>query len=870
MPFLSTDFMYLDWFTGPISIDTGAATHTLGVTKAGDAVVVQLVHATGAVTQTTLDTAVQVDDHVPCALVERSDGKLIAFWTAHSAGIGMDYAISTNAGDSTAWGTKQTLGSVRYTYAHVFRLTGEGTGSGRIYLFTRDTENASAKKIVYFYSDNDGATWTGPRDLITATVGDDYPYTIFGSNGVDRIDFVCSIIDASTGPLEDRLHVFHGYFQAEEVFDSAGISKGSQAGGTFPITIESDLTQVYDSSTGDEAWVWDVITNGGSPAILWSTFPTVGTDHDYYESRWGGSAWATPTKVADAGGTPVNTALSEEVHYSCGVSFDGDNPDAVYAAIGANTGGSRIVRMVKSAGVWSEVESIYGKDDFTLQNLRPIVPYTTGTVSDRCRVIWLSGHYQHFTNYDTCLMYQVKKTALMGGLGWSKVADMTVAGAQVTGGPHGDFTAVVTNAGLPSDFFANVQADGGDIRFSMSRESAGTGQYHAVHTLPCEIAFIDTATSKLEVWVTLPELQAGGTDTTISIWYGGTGKAQGAGLLGHDSDGFPPVQAAWHPKVFASVLHCNDASGGLADSSHNGNDFGTVNGTPLFAQTGAWGGASAVDMNNDSSSFDIGARVGLYVELWANHRGANTAGESWYVGYGSSTDNPKYGYIIEDKAGTPQRVRAGHFIVSNPVAQDTAVGAGWKYIYASPVADIMVQVNNRTPNMVANTTSYSLWNRIRIGGVNRLDPFVVCDALIDEIRFFRDSLRRGGRSSDYRDTEYLNGNAPGTFWVPGASEDLVTQGSLLSAEIAWAVVSAPTQTLTQVIAWSIQALTAQPVAWAIKRQSARAIAWAIDSENELLSQAIAWEIQETAGPTDQTLAQAIAWRIGVRWFKRTR
>ena len=58
----------------------------------------------------------------------------------------------------------------------------------------------------------------------------------------------------------------------------------------------------------------------------------------------------------------------------------------------------------------------------------------------------------------------------------------------------------------------------------------------------------------------------------------------------------------WHA-TYKGVYHCNDASGGLADSTSNSNDLSTVGGTPFYQATGQLGDDSGITFSKTSREY---------------------------------------------------------------------------------------------------------------------------------------------------------------------------------------------------------------------------------------------------------------------------
>lgn len=780
MNFLARDAVHLSWFTGPIAIDTGSKTHAISTNEDGDIEVHQLVHSTGAVTTTELEATFgsSGNDHSPCAVAELGSGKLISLWT--EAGTGpITYKISTNVDDSTAWGSAQTLGSGHnHSYAKVIRLTGEGSGSGRIYVFTRTPD--SPKRQQYYYSDDDASTWNGPYDLARCIAADELSYCVFSSNGVDRIDVFSSVVESSGS--RNREDVYHFYLQDEEAFASDGTSLGTRGDGDFPLTVENDCTQVYDSSTGDEAWVWDCVTDGDQPAVVFATFPDRDTNHDYYWAKYDSvnDDWNDLYKVADAGGLIVSPSVTEN-HYSGGICFDGNDPDAVYASIGDHTSGCRLVRMTRSGSTWSEDFTVCGSPGNYIQNIRPVVPVTTGTVSARCKLLWVhAGIYNDQDSYSSDVMY-LSDAEEVSAAGWSSYIDYTIASGQVTGGldTNGLMAAMITHANLTganaTAFWAGVQNGGADIRACVSVVDDGNGDFTAEHTLPVDVYYCDTSTEKLKMRVCLPVAYEG---LEINILFGNSGASANTDLIGHDSAGFPGAEAVWTPRLYAMVPDFTVASGSITDRSSNGKTL-TVRGTPDYAQTDQWGGPGAMyftgaddDMAYAEELIGRGAMVLITPDLEATTENA----EIWFIQNGNSSVGGRYMFGRIDDLTAPHDAEAYTVGGSgNTAVRDDESFTGFVQVHAAlPInnSDVSshLQVNDRTEQTAA-TGNIGTLNSTAINGL-RTPSFIPRG----RATYHEEWLWAPSRfpDSDALDTYWANHEDPASFWDEGTVVEMST------------------------------------------------------------------------------------------------
>ena len=142
-------------------------------------------------------------------------------------------------------------------------------------------------------------------------------------------------------------------------------------------------------------------------------------------------------------------------------------------------------------------------------------------------------------------------------------------------GDETNFPVLIQNTS--SDFADHARADGYDFRVV---SSDNTTEYHI------ELVDYDSATGALnELWCNVTSL-SGDTDTVLWLYYGNAGA---------DTD--PSSTDTWDSH-FKGVWHMNDTSGGIVDSTGEGND-GTEAGDPTYLQAGKMGGAIDFDGSGD-------------------------------------------------------------------------------------------------------------------------------------------------------------------------------------------------------------------------------------------------------------------------------
>lgn len=382
---------------------------------AGEQLVVTSISSTGTVDVTTYNIATGevvvspikvgftqpngvTDDHNVAALLQRNDGRLMAFYARHHADNLMHVRTSNYPDDATNWGNERTytFGTAsRATYANPFQLSEEG---GRIYLFWRGLNFWPT----YSVSDDGGTSWSNAANIIADAAGNTStrPYAKYCSNNRDTIHIAYT--DAHPRNLSTN-SVYHIYMRGGNVYKSDGTLLRSLDSGPVKTT---EGTKVYDgSSVSGRGWNWDItLDENENPVMVHATVPSI-SDHRYRYGRWNPVSKRWFEQEIAFAGTGLYT---NESQYSGGICLDPDDVSVVYIsadvdpATGETTGtGKREIYKGKTSDdgltwTWAAITHNSVED-----NIRPIVPknHPDGTF-----VLWMQGRYSTFTNYDTRVM----------------------------------------------------------------------------------------------------------------------------------------------------------------------------------------------------------------------------------------------------------------------------------------------------------------------------------------------------------------------------------------------------------------------------------------------------------------------------------
>jgi hypothetical protein len=369
------------------------------------------------------------DDHDMGAFWIRPDGRYLHLYAPHYSSSGKTfYRLATNPNDGSAWGSEQSYdwddissiagGTLSYTNVHY--LTGEGTGQGRLYNISR--WNGARPNISY--SDDWGQTWhyAGRLSEIVGPPGYSYYYHKFRSNGVDRIDFICT----EQHPRDYTNSVYHGYIKNRKSYNSYGEVVDANifdqdAPGTDEFT-PVWLTGPVAADSCHTGWTNELELDGnGYPVCLFQTRygtdayggGTGAADHRFFYGRFNGTSWSY-TELCKMG-PGLHSPEQDYLPMGCihpndvnliyiGTPFDPRDNSAL--------GHIEIFKGVTSDnGVtwdWTQI-TINSTED----NIRPAIPPWN---ANNTAVFWTRGRYPGQENYDFVVVGMVEEQDATLGL----------------------------------------------------------------------------------------------------------------------------------------------------------------------------------------------------------------------------------------------------------------------------------------------------------------------------------------------------------------------------------------------------------------------------------------------------------------------
>ena len=374
------------WFATPMATYNSTADKTwigtVGGNASGTQDVTEYNHATGALTTTNIATAITVDDHSnPIVHRRNSDGKLLCYYCDEHPG-NLRYKLSTNANDSTAWGSAVNIDTDNdATYPNPRELT----TSGEIFLIYRKDSGDWGYRI----SSDNGATYSAFQSLFTpgSNGWGARPYVRSCTNGTNRIDFIVSqgTPDHDTG---DEHEVYHFYYLSGAWYNSVGTSIGT------PTFTTAELTKVHDGGATDSTWVGDIrYKANGQPHALWMVYPTDDErNHDLWYGSFNGTTWDTE-KVTDEG-----TGINSGVAYNYGGSSVLDPLDENIIWMSKEESGVyEIQKWTQETGTWAKENDVTTGSNLNHIRLQVVENCPVTKVG---RIMWFSPTlYTTYLNY---------------------------------------------------------------------------------------------------------------------------------------------------------------------------------------------------------------------------------------------------------------------------------------------------------------------------------------------------------------------------------------------------------------------------------------------------------------------------------------
>lgn len=399
------------WFSDPRAVyhkGKKEAIYYGFINSKGDVMVKSLDLESGEEVARSLHDSLQIDDHNVPTFLFLPDGKILAFYNPHNGDIFM--RKSKNAEDITAWEEEVVIlkqdNMNRYCYTNPIMLSDE---NNRIYLFGRNIvrhkDGAYPDTRMYcIYSDDLGETWSKEVNLLYNDGRNNPQYVKYTSDNKSRIDFLFTNGHPKLGA---DISVHHVYYQEGYFRQTNGKKIGTLE--NLPVVIK-ETGKVYDANTtGVRSWIWDIaLDKNNNPVVTYARYPDE-HNHIYHYARWDGNKWIDK-EIVNSGKyiTIIKPGKQiKEAHYSGGIVLDHNNPDNIYLSRTIN---NKFEIVKCEVGQGGDLKMIDITSNSQVDNIRPYVVDSNPTETPI--LLWMSGNYYHYTDYDTNLKILIKQNLL--------------------------------------------------------------------------------------------------------------------------------------------------------------------------------------------------------------------------------------------------------------------------------------------------------------------------------------------------------------------------------------------------------------------------------------------------------------------------
>jgi hypothetical protein len=390
------------WFSNPRALYDAAHDRTWMQTVGpkGHVSAIQYDRSFGTVTVKPLKQFSPPDDHDNASFVQFPDGRIAIFYGHHQAQE-FYYRVSDVNGDLNTLGPEIVinlaalgLGACHsFSYFNPMFVTG---GNRLMLLFRQNYADHNRWIAISNYNTLASNTWSGYP--LWEVPGRD-PYLIARSNGVNRIDFLCT----SCHPATDVASAYHFYFFFDGTNAYFRKSDGTNMRSLATPYGPADATQIVSGPSVGNLWIQDIALGAdGKPRVLFDTYPSNDPSNNRrMYGRWTGTSWAT-TEICDGGESlcPSSSADAAQRYYTGGSCFDGNDRNQVI--LGRSVAGStmEIWDTADDGATWCVDRVLAGPDDH-LKLFRPVSPagYAPGSLS----AFWWRGAYDDYYTLDALL-----------------------------------------------------------------------------------------------------------------------------------------------------------------------------------------------------------------------------------------------------------------------------------------------------------------------------------------------------------------------------------------------------------------------------------------------------------------------------------
>ena len=451
-----------------------------GQTRNGndDAVIYDL--NTGLLQRYLLGT-IGVDDHNAPAFLKLPNGNYLTFYAGHNNDYNSYYRIYNNGvwapQNAFKWNISIPGDNFLTTYSNLFYLSAED----RTYDYSRGN-NKSPNSIL---STDQGNTWSyGGQLTNNDNTGYVNGYVKYWSNGVDRIDFVCTELH----PRDSSTSIYHGYIKNGKSYNSYGTVVDTNIFTNSYVPMQVNFTKafangtIFNGDTLERCWIVDLVRyNDGTIATIVSsrannneattTNFSPNPDYRFIYCRFDGTKWYY-TYLGKAG---LKLYYSEQDYTGLGALCPND-PNSLYISTTIDPrDNTNLLKHEIFKGVTSDTGKTWTWSAVTMNstrdNLRPIVPAWS---KNKTALLWWRGTYSSAQSYDAAIVGIIDSTTGQNNL-------MSYVDADTTNTFMADGTPLIhtgpsTSVGATDSRWHIRTGYGNNNTVLTSSENTGTGE----------------------------------------------------------------------------------------------------------------------------------------------------------------------------------------------------------------------------------------------------------------------------------------------------------------------------------------------------------------------------------------------------------
>ncbi|MDO3695335.1 BNR-4 repeat-containing protein [Wenyingzhuangia sp. chi5] len=389
------------WFADPRAISyknnsgTIDATYVGYIDVHGSIKATQINHLTHTTKEVLIRSYFQPDDHNNPTFLVLPDERVMVFYSRHTDESCFYYRVSKKPGDITSLGKEFRLETKNNTtYPSPFILSDDPE---HIYLCWRgiNWHPTIARLTIPDKEDNVQFDW-GPYQMIKSLNGKGgvRPYAKYISNGKDKIYVAYTTNHPDNGEVN---YIYFNYFDVntKSLNDIKDTYLSKVEEGAFSVDLSEEYQKEYPLTIVDDTknrnWLWEVsMDEQGYPIIATVRINKNKTSHDYFHSRWNGTAWQQ-TFLTNAAGH-FHQSPNIEKCYSAGMAIDKSNPFVIYASEPIEGKFGKKYELMKYTV--SKEGSIASKEQLTFNSEKNNSrPFAIDNQQKDLQLVWMYGDY---------------------------------------------------------------------------------------------------------------------------------------------------------------------------------------------------------------------------------------------------------------------------------------------------------------------------------------------------------------------------------------------------------------------------------------------------------------------------------------------